>query len=65
MFGLGTQELVIIFAIFFFVFGVKRLPELGSGLGKAIHNFKSGIKEIGEDPPVKSIEESKDKWLKD
>ncbi len=46
MFGLGTQELIIILAIAFFIFGAKRLPAVGSGLGKAIKNFKSGMKMI-------------------
>ncbi|MBU1206274.1 MAG: twin-arginine translocase TatA/TatE family subunit, partial [Proteobacteria bacterium] len=48
MFGLGTQELVIILAIVFLIFGAKRLPEIGSGLGKAIKNFKGGVKSIEE-----------------
>ena len=48
MFGLGTQELVIILAIVFLIFGAKRLPEIGSGLGKAIKNFKGGVKSIDE-----------------
>jgi sec-independent protein translocase protein TatA len=33
----------------FLIFGAKKLPELGSGLGKAIKNFKGGIKSIEED----------------
>jgi sec-independent protein translocase protein TatA len=56
MFGLGTQELVIILAIVFLVFGAKRLPELGSGLGKAIKNFKGGVKSIEEESSEKSSE---------
>ncbi len=48
MFGLGSQELIIILAIVFLVFGAKRLPEIGSGLGKAIKNFKGGVKSIEE-----------------
>ncbi len=43
MFGIGTTELLILLVIVIVIFGARRLPELGSGLGKAIKNFKSGI----------------------
>jgi len=64
LFGLGSQELIIILAIVFLIFGAKKLPEIGSGLGKAIKNFKGGIKSIeegsSEKPPEKAKEETKD-----
>jgi sec-independent protein translocase protein TatA len=47
MFGLGTTELLIILAILVLIFGARRLPEIGSGLGKAIKSFKAGVS--GED----------------
>ncbi len=43
MFGIGTTELFIVLGIVIVIFGARRLPELGSGLGKAIKNFKTGI----------------------
>ena len=49
MFGLGAQELIIIFAIVFLIFGAKRLPEIGTGIGKALKNFKGGMKAVEEE----------------
>jgi sec-independent protein translocase protein TatA len=60
LFGLGTQELVIILAIVFLIFGAKKLPEIGSGLGKAIKNFKGGVKSIEEGTPDKPTEKAKE-----
>jgi len=60
LFGLGTQELIIILAIVFLIFGAKKLPEIGSGLGKAIKNFKGGIKSIEEGTQEKCAEKPKE-----
>jgi sec-independent protein translocase protein TatA len=43
MFGIGTTELLVLLGIVIVIFGARRLPELGSGLGKAIKNFKAGV----------------------
>lgn len=43
MFGIGSTELFIILAIVVVLFGARRLPELGSGVGQAIKNFKAGL----------------------
>ena len=49
MFGLGPFEIAIVAIVVVLLFGTKRLPELGSGLGKAISNFKKGYKEDSSD----------------
>ncbi len=49
MFGLGTQELIIILLIALFVFGGKKLPEIGAGLGKGLRSFKEGLKDMNEE----------------
>jgi len=41
MFGLGIWELLIILAIVVLLFGSKRLPMIGEGLGNMITNFKN------------------------
>ena len=52
MFRLGLPELVVLLIIIFFLFGAKRLPEMGKGIGEGIKNFKRSIKgEESEDPP--------------
>jgi sec-independent protein translocase protein TatA len=43
MFGLGSGELIIILAIVVLVFGAKKLPQLGDGLGKALRGFKKAV----------------------
>ena len=40
MFGFGVPELLIIGSIVMLIFGVGRLPEIGSSFGKAIGNFR-------------------------
>jgi sec-independent protein translocase protein TatA len=48
MFGLGMQELLIILVIVVVLFGATRLPQIGSGIGQAIRNFKKGVSESDE-----------------
>lgn len=43
--NLGGPELLIILLVFILLFGAKKLPDLGSSVGKSIKNFKKGIDE--------------------
>lgn len=44
--NLGMGELLVILLIALLLFGAARLPEIARSLGKAIHEFKKGIKEM-------------------
>ena len=54
MFGLGASELMVILAIGLVLFGSSKLPQLGSGLGRAIRDFKKGIAGIDDEPGKES-----------
>jgi sec-independent protein translocase protein TatA len=43
MFGLGPAELIIVLVIVLVLFGGKKLPQIGDGMGRAIKNFKGAI----------------------
>ena len=51
MFGLGVWELLIVLAIVVVLFGAKRLPLIGEGLGGMITNFKKATKKNKEEKP--------------
>lgn len=69
MFGLSPMELFLVLGVVVLMFGTRRLPELGSGLGKAISNFRRSYKEGTEidvtprsgDAAEKSSSDSADK----
>lgn len=56
MFGIGTGELIVIFAIVLLLFGGRRLPEIAAGLGQAIRNFRQSVRE--QDSPSQSTKPS-------
>ena len=57
--GLGTTELVLIFAVIILLFGASKLPELARGSGRALRIFKAETKGLmdDEDEETKTIEE--------
>ena len=61
MFGLGTQELVIILVIVLVLFGANRLPDLARSLGSSMKEFKKGVNDGKTDDasPARKEEEKK------
>ena len=53
MFGLGMPELIVILIIILIIFGAGTLPEIGSGIGKGIKNFKKATADKADEisPP--------------
>ncbi len=61
MFGLGTQEILLILLLVLILFGAKKIPEIMRGLGQGIREFKHAsreavdeVKSLTEEPPDKS-----------
>lgn len=63
MFGLGTQELLIILVLVMIIFGAGKLPQVGGALGKGLRNFKKGMNDAEEieEADVEEIEKKDEK----
>jgi sec-independent protein translocase protein TatA len=59
MFGLGMPELIVILIIILIIFGAGKLPEIGSGIGKGIRNFKKATQDKPDE--ITSSEDKKTK----
>ena len=60
--GLGPTELIIVLVIILVVFGAGKLPDIASGLGKGLKDFKKALQEPEEptklEPPEKPPDET-------
>lgn len=54
MFGLGVPELIIILVVVLLIFGPRKLPELGSFVGKSLKDFRQALDDRNDDatPPA-------------
>src|SRR6266852_291771 len=56
MFGLHMPELIIILVVALLIFGPKKLPEMGSSIGKSIKEFRKGMNELSQPKEEKDDE---------
>lgn len=61
MFGIGTQEILIIALIILLLFGGKKIPELMRGLGKGVKSFKEGMNDLEEKSDKQGAPEKQEK----
>ena len=65
---IGSQQIMIILLVAVLIFGASKLPQIGEGMGKAIRNFKKGMKDLDTDvediTPAKKIEKQDDETVK-
>jgi sec-independent protein translocase protein TatA len=52
---LSLPHILILLVIALLVFGAKRIPEIGSSLGKGIREFKNSLKEVASDEPQQPV----------
>jgi sec-independent protein translocase protein TatA len=56
---LQPWHLIVLAVVAFLLFGAKRLPELGKGLGEGLKGFKEGLKGINDPtPPATNVQQS-------
>ena len=61
MFGMGTQELLVILLIVLVFFGASRLPELARSLGSSMKEFKKGMNEPPKDETTTTAKKDEEK----
>jgi len=55
MFGLGFQELLIMFVVALIVIGPKKLPDLARAIGRAVREFKQATEDIKQNFDITTI----------
>lgn len=66
MFGLGVPEILIILLIVLLIFGAKRLPSIGAGLGKTVKEVRDIKKELsGDKKSAKATDTAEDSASED
>jgi sec-independent protein translocase protein TatA len=58
MFGMGTGEMILIGVVLIVLFGAKKLPQLGDGLGKALRGFQRAMHGSDEKPAKAPLDQA-------
>ncbi len=54
---LQPWHIIVLAVVAFLLFGARRLPELGKGLGEGLKGFKEGLKGIADPPPAQPTQQ--------
>jgi sec-independent protein translocase protein TatA len=52
LFPIGLQELLIIGVLVVLIFGARKLPDLGRGIGEGIRNFRKGLRSADKEDSI-------------
>jgi sec-independent protein translocase protein TatA len=55
---LQPWHLIVLAVVAFLLFGAKRLPELGKGLGEGLKGFKEGVRGISDPAPTTTVQQA-------
>lgn len=55
---LQPWHLIVLAVVAFLLFGAKRLPELGKGLGEGLKGFKEGVRGISDPAPTPTVQQT-------
>ena len=55
---LQPWHLIVLAVVAFLLFGAKRLPELGKGLGEGLKGFKEGLKGLTDPAPTPTVQQN-------
>ncbi len=53
--SIGPWQVIIILAVFVLLFGAKKLPQIGKGMGEALRNFKKSVNEVDDATDITPI----------
>ncbi|MFQ4138479.1 twin-arginine translocase TatA/TatE family subunit [Nodosilinea sp. PGN35] len=60
MFNLGWTEVVLVIGVAVLIFGPKKIPELGSALGKTLRGFKEEMSQNPDDGAIDTYDDAED-----